>query len=493
MKKLRWYDLIGINLFWLGLNIRNNAIGSVFLPFLVDMFARPEIKNSALGGIRTAGLVIAMLVQPTMGILSDRNTSRFGRRRPFIFVGVLADLVCLVLIVASQNYWMLVAAIMLQQFCANISHGALQGLIPDLVPEDQRGMASAIKSILELIPLILVSATIAKWVGSGHFDGAVIGTGAMVLVLMLVTMIVVREQPLKVKPDVPLKPALTRVLGMLAGIGIGAAGGLATGAVIGGLALLIAWPLAGLAAAKAVGVGLGGLVTMAIAVVAGVWAGCVATLGKNEVRRESSFTWWVVNRLLFLAAITSIQGFAPYFLMYSFQITREAAVSLTGDLIIVVGIFTLASAIPSGWLSDRIGQQRLVGISGILAGIGSFTLVATIWLPQLWLIYIAGSILGIATGLFNTTNWAMGTRLVPQNESGRYLGISNLAGAGAGMIGAGIGGPVADSLNSLLPGSGYVALFAIYGVLFFLSALSLRMFSGRDMKKVGEALHPQAG
>jgi hypothetical protein len=33
---------------------------------------------------------------------------------------------------------------------------------------------------------------------------------------------------------------------------------------------------------------------MAVAVVAGVWAGTLTTLGR-EVRRQPSFTWWVVN------------------------------------------------------------------------------------------------------------------------------------------------------------------------------------------------------
>jgi len=73
-----------------------------------------------------------------------------------------------------------------------------------------------------------------------------------------------------------------------------------------------------------------------------------------------------------------------------------------------------------------------------------------------------------------TVNWAMGTSLVPTTEAGRFLGISNLAGAGAGMIGAGIGGPVADYLNLTTPGLGYFAIFAAYAVLFALSVVSLR-------------------
>jgi len=78
MKRLRWYDYVTINLFWLGLNIRNTALTSIFMPYLVTLFAPDAIKNTALGAMRSAGLVIAMLVQPAAGILSDRSTSRLG-------------------------------------------------------------------------------------------------------------------------------------------------------------------------------------------------------------------------------------------------------------------------------------------------------------------------------------------------------------------------------------------------------------------------------
>lgn len=473
MKQLRWIDHISINLFWLGLNIRNNALTVIFIPYLVDEFARPETKNTALGIIRTAGLIIAMLVQPAMGLLSDRSTSRFGRRRPFIFVGVLLDLVFLAFIALAWDYWSLLVAVLLVQFSSNISHGALQGLIPDLVPENQRGVASGVKAIMELLPLILLAFTIARLVGVGQFDWAIIVTGAILLVIMLLTMFLVKEQPLREKPTLPLGPPMLRVLGILAGIGLGALAGLLGGGAIGGLAGLIAWPIAGIKTAQAIGVSVGGLIAMAVAVVAGVWAGARTTLGE-DARRHASFTWWVVNRLLFFAAITSIQVFAPYFLMYAFNITREAAASMTGNLMMVVGVFTLISALPGGWLSDRFGHKRLVGTSGVLAAAGAFVLLGSIWAPRLWLIYIAGCILGLAAGLFTTTNWALGTSLVPAAEAGRYLGISNLAGAGAGMIGAGIGGPMADFLNNSLPGLGYFVIFACYGILFVLSTVSLK-------------------
>lgn len=472
MKPLRWYDHISINLFWLGLNIRNTALGSVFMPYLVDLFVRPEIRNTALGSMRTAGLIVALLVQPAMGLLSDRSTSRFGRRRPFIFIGVLFDLVFLAAVGFSRSYWALFGAVLLLQVSSNVSHGPLQGLIPDLVPEKLRGRASGVKAFFELVPLVLIAFTVAKLVADRQLGWAIVLTGVGLLATMLLTLVLVKEEPLREKPAGSISGPMMRVLGVLAGILAGGAAGFVAGGIVGGLVALPAWALAGEGAAKVLGFGVGGLVAMVVAVVVGVWGGALATLGQ-DARRHSPFTWWIVNRLLFLAAATSIQGFAPYFLMSAFGLNREAAIDLNASLMLVVGLLTLLAALPGGWLADRLGSRRLTGISGLIATGGTGLLLITVLVPNLTLMYVAGSVIGLGAGLFMTTNWALGTELAPREESGRYLGISNLAGAGAGMIGAGIGGPVADLISGVRPGLGYFAIFAAYAVLFLLSTVSL--------------------
>ena len=55
---------------------------------------------------------------------------------------------------------------------------------------------------------------------------------------------------------------------------------------------------------------------------------------------------------------------------------------------------------------------------------------------------------------------------MPKEQAGRFLGIQNLAGAGAGAIGAYIGGTIADNMS-------YVLLMSIYGVMALLSVLPL--------------------
>jgi MFS family permease len=474
MKRLKWYDFIFINLFWFGMNVRNTAVGSFFMPYLVALYAPPDWKNSALSAMSTAGLVIAMIVQPLAGLFSDRSTSRFGRRRPYIMIGTLLDLVFLVAIGLSWNYWSLLVAILLIQFSANISHGPLQGIIPDLVPEDQRGRASAVKALFELVPIALVGITIARMISVGQLGWAIATTGAFLLISAVVTMVTVKEVPLKEKPKDSFWPPMMRVFLMLLGILAGLCIGLLGGALIGGVIGLVTWLLVNKETGLIVAVAVGGTLAMVMAVVIGVWAGSTTAIGKDEARQHASFIWWIVNRLFFLAAITSLQRFAQYFFMYTFKIDVGTAAGLFGKLITVVGVGTLAAAFIGGWLADRFSKRLLVSWSGILAGVGCSMLLGTILIPSEWVIYTAGSVLGIATGVFMTANWAMGTNLVPAAKAGLFLGISNLAGAGAGIIGGSIGGPVADYLNLSTPGLGYFVVFAGYAVLFILSAVSLK-------------------
>jgi len=460
MKRLRWYDFITINIYWLGLNIATGAITPIILPYLVALFVPNEVKNTYLSIVRVAGLAVAMLIQPLAGMLSDRSTLRWGRRRPYIFVGTVLDVVFLAIIGWATNYWMVLAGIVLLQLSSNVAQGALQGLIPDLVPEDQRGRASGVKAIMELLPSILMAFTIGPLIGRGHVELSVVLVMASLLLAMLITVFTVSEDPLREKPAAPIGPLAMRIL-FLTVIFLAVTYGL------GGLVALVNKLLEAGSIIQLVAVALTGLAAMAGSIFLGVYYGARVGVGR-DAQKYPAFIWWVVNRLMFLAAVGSIQGFAQYFLADVLRIPNAAGVTAT--LMAVVGVFLLLSALPSGYLADRFGRKRLVGWSGIVAAAGTFLLLFSFNVPM---VLVSGCIIGVAAGVFMTTNWALGTDLVPPEEAGRYLGISNLAGAGAGIVGAGIGGPMADFFNAYRPGLGYLVIFAIYGALFLLSTLTL--------------------
>lgn len=462
-REIRWYDYITINAYWFALTTRSQVLTPLIVPLLVQRFVGESVKGAYVGRIRLWALMVALLMQALMGLLSDRSTLRWGRRRPFIALGTLGELVIFAAIGAIADlegmigYWVLFGLYILSMVSSNTAHAATQGLIPDLVPEDQRGRFSGVKALLELpVPLVFTSFVVANMVAAGNLWGALLAVGAVLVVCAALTM-AVPEEPLE-RPTEPLdwKPML-RLLVMTAAFTVIILGaGAGTSAVMRTLANVSAsWilPLTVIA----------GIVGMVIAVLVGVWASVAISLG-DEVVAHRSFTWWVVTRLTFLVASTNLAGFMLYFLQERFaDLSGEQAAGPAARVMMFVGIFVMVTAVPSGWLADRFGKRPLVAVSGLVAAGGTFLILLV---PTLPVLYAGGSLIGAAIGLFYSANWALGTEIVPQSRAGHFLGISNLAGAGSGAIGAYIGGPIADA-------HGYVLLFTIYGVMFLLSILAL--------------------
>ena len=475
-RSLRWHDFFSVNAYWLGMNVASSVLTPLLLPYLVAIFMPPEQKNSYLATVRVIGLAVAMLIQPLAGWLSDHSTSRWGRRRPFIAGGVSFNIIFLVIIGASTAftgqtlfgvnaaYVVLIIGMILVQFTSNIAQGPMQALMPDVTPANQRGRASGVKSVLELLPVFLV-IFLGPLVDQGKV-WLVIGIVMVSLAVTTVVTLFTREEPLATKPAPLSWEPFLRLLALTA-IFVGT-----TQVVVWLVKASGRWLSGAEVATQVTVIGLAGLAGMAAAIFVGVYAGARAGIGA-AASRQSSFIWWIINRLLFLAAIGSIQGFVQYYLRDYLQIANAA--TMTTIVLGAVAIFLLPSALISGYLADRIGRKRLIALAGLVAAAGTGLLLLARGIP---LVIVSGCIIGVGTGTFMAVNWALGTDLAPKEEAGKYLGISNLAGAGAGIVGAGIGGPLADSFNALRPGLGYLVIFAIYGGLFLLSIAALGRIKG---------------
>jgi MFS family permease len=463
-RAIRWYDYITINIYWFALTVRAQVLAPLVVPLLVQRFVGEGVKGAYFGQIRLWALMVAVLVQALMGLLSDRSTLRWGRRRPFILVGTLGELLVFSLIGLTiglegmTGYWILFALYILSMVFSNTAHSATQGLIPDLVPEDRRGRFSGVKALLEVpIPLIFISFVVGRLISVGNLEGALMALAVVMIICVLVTLSV-PEQPLD-KPPFALDWSPFLRLALMTGVFtlIILSMGAAVKEVMrlaSDLSSQFRFAVTGLA-------GLGG---MSVAVGLGVWVSVRISIGR-DIRYHPSFTWWVVNRLAFLAAGLNAAGFMVFFLQERFvHLQGEKAAGPAATAIMIVGIFILLTALPSGWLADRFGRKPIIAISAGLAALGTGVVV---FLPSLIAVYVGACMAGAAIGLFFSANWALGTDVVPKDQAGRYLGLSNLAGAGAGAIGAYIGGPIADTM-------GYTLLFVIYGALFLLSIAALR-------------------
>lgn len=148
----RWYDDLALNAYFFGLSFMWNALHPILLPLVLLAYGE-ETKNTLYGLLTFVGLIIALVTQPISGALSDYTRSRLGRRRPWILVGTMLNAFWLFTIAAARRWWLVAGAYLLLQFTSNIAHGPAQGLIPDLVPQGRRGVASGIKNLLEMFAI----------------------------------------------------------------------------------------------------------------------------------------------------------------------------------------------------------------------------------------------------------------------------------------------------------------------------------------------------
>ena len=456
-RPIRWHDYLTININWFALTTRSQTLTPLVIPLLVQQFVGEAQKGSYVGTLRLWTLMAALLFQALIGMISDHTVTRWGRRKPFIFFGVIFEVIVVLSIGFTagldglSGYWMLFALVMLSMLGSNSAHAATQALIPDLVPDEKKGIFSGVKAALELpVPLIFVSFVVAKQLAAGNLWGGLISLTLVLLVCMIITMFAPHQTATEKLPPLNWAPFL-RLVVMTAAFTV----------LVLGIGEVVKW-FVGIADGFFL-VGIVGLAAMVIAVVIGVWVSIRISIGP-EIREQRSFVWWVINRLAFLVAATNLAGFMVFFLQEKFpELAAEKAAGPAAQIVMFVGIFILVMAIPSGWLADRFGKKTLIALAGLLVALGAALVIIA---PDMNLMYVGGSIVGAGVGLFYSANWALGTEIVPKEQAGRFMGIQNLAGAGAGAIGAYIGGTIADNMS-------YVLLMSIYGVMALLSILAL--------------------
>src|SRR5512141_3056462 len=174
-----------------------NAIHPILLPAVLLNYVPDAKKNTYLGLLTFVGLIIAMIVQPITGALSDGWKSRFGRRRPLALFGTLFDFLFLSILAWAGGFaWLFIGYIGLQ-FSSNIAHGPLQGLLPDRVPKTQLGVASSLKTFMDMLSLIIASLLAGRLLDSVTRNPTTI----MLVVIGLlavsatITILGVREEP----------------------------------------------------------------------------------------------------------------------------------------------------------------------------------------------------------------------------------------------------------------------------------------------------------
>lgn len=401
--------LVRLSLYWLGLSsifIGLTQILSGRIQYEAGPLHSPGSEGTTLFLLNVAGAFIAALVQPTVGSISDYTISRWGRRKPYIFIGSILDIAFLFGIASSNTVLAVAAFMVLLQVSANVAQGPFQGYVPDLVPAKQVGLASALVGLFQ-------------------------------------------------------------VLGNVAGFGIGAAAVATDNSFLGTMAL-----------------GALEVVTM-LSVVWRVNEGRAArpregrswiAIGREawglDLLAQRSFLWLVGSRWFVLMGANMLVNFALFYLAQTFALKQEETGGPNIALLGATVLGNVVSVIPAARLSDRIGRKPVIYAACALGGLGMATVAAA---PSIPVAILGAALFGAGSGMFLAVDWALMTDIIPKASSGRYMGISNVATATAGIVAVMTGGLLMDAMNAAMGyGSGPRFALALAVIYYFMGALLLR-------------------
>lgn len=142
------------------------VMGALITPLVISLSLKvltivdADGKEAALGLVTAVGAISAMIFNPIFGHLSDRTTSKFGRRRPWIVGGIVVGLIASFGLALSPNVAALVVSWALVQLSYNAVLAPLSALLADQIDEKERAKASGVFGAaggIGILPALIVA------------------------------------------------------------------------------------------------------------------------------------------------------------------------------------------------------------------------------------------------------------------------------------------------------------------------------------------------
>jgi MFS family permease len=189
---LPWSQLFSLSIYWFGISAIWGGY-EIFGQQRVEEFVGQLERGRYMGVIETMGAIVAILVVPTVGTISDYTVSRWGRRKPYIIIGATLDVVFIFALVNAQFLTAYVVAYLLLQFSSNFAQGPFQGYVPDLVPEKQVATASGLLGLMRMTGLLGGVFIVSSGAVTGDYGAPLLLIGLIEFGLAVATFVLVRE------------------------------------------------------------------------------------------------------------------------------------------------------------------------------------------------------------------------------------------------------------------------------------------------------------
>ena len=416
------------------------TVYNAYVPLILDSFLKDFVNSSLLVGfVMTFDNIFGVIFQPLFGKLSDNTRTRFGRRMPYIFIGLPICAAAFILIPQMNNLWSLMIVLIIFTFIMSAWRSPVVALMPDLTPGPLRSQANGIVNLMGgigavfalLIGGMLFNFWKVKTCVCIDFDNCTEGHGfplpfimsaCMMILALFVLAFFVREPP---NAYLPVN--------------------------------------------SQTGEGKKGTdespqedKTKTVKV----------KLGKDERK----------SLILILFGIffwfTGYNAVETFFTLYA---TNTLAMT-AGDASMTLAIFSLtlvAFAVPAGFIGARIGRRKaiLIGLSGLILFFLPMVFAANAWLTRICLFFC-----GISWAMVNVNSLPMIVRISGEEKIGTYIGYYYAFSFSAQVVSPALFGFIRDMVGH------YQVLF-LYAVIAFSLAMAALFFvrHGEDEPQVTNA------
>ncbi len=412
------------------------------------------LQQSISGAIMSIDNVLAVVMLPLFGAFSDKISTRYGKRTPFIFIGTIVAVVAFICLTLVDNY----------QLAAVAGAG---------IPEIQQG-AMTDTEYLEHIRKLTVEITMKNPI-------AIVGFIATLLVL-LIAMATFRSPAVALMPDITVKPlrskgnAIINLTGTAGGILV-----LVLGIVFATSKNHYMQYTPYVIAVSAIM--LIGLTVFIIGIKENKWAKEMeqesAALDSNEALNtpQPDTKGTKLSKAEFKSLMFILASVALWYIGYN-SITSKYSVYATNILgfdfnltLIIAQAAAIVSYIPVGIISSKAGRKKTV-IAGviILASaffIGNFITSKT---PE-FVMYPVFILAGIGWATINVNSFPMVVELAKGSDIGKYTGYYYTASMAAQIVAPIFSGFIYDGLGMRYTFFAFGTLFVVFS---FITMLFVR-------------------
>jgi MFS family permease len=416
-----------LSFFWFATNAHWSAILMVTMPSQIQSAVGNDIKGSALGMTLAMGAFISMVIAPVFGALSDRIKLPGGRRKPWLVIGTLGNVVSLLGLAYliqpghPESVWGWTIAFLFVEFFNNVATAPYSALIPDMVPPEQRGSASGWMGMMTML---------------GTFTGGMMG--------------------LFIEP----LGGITSIYFILMGIML--------------LGMLVT--LAGVREPEV-------SITRHFE-----WGEFWHSLYTPFKHRD--FTWVFLTRMLVTMGTYTVQEFLQYFMgdvvgapfaLPGIGVVADSPEAAVSFFIVPLLFGAIISSIIAGILSDRYGRKAMVYIAGALMGVVA---LIYIFFHSFLLVVVTGIVFGLGYGAYESVDWALASDVLPSmDDFAKDMGVWHVAVVFPQVISTPIAGFLLDNFQAVgraqnIANLGYTVIFTVAVIYFILGTVFVKQIKG---------------